>query len=157
MTDLCAPVLRAAGPRDIAAVEEVMADAFDPRYGEAWTRNQCLGVLALPGVALWLAELDGCPAGFAMTRQVADEAELLLLAVVRRARRRGVGSALLGAALARCGAEGARRLHLEVRRGNPAVGLYLAQGFAQVGERRSYYRGAGGELHDALSLSRAIS
>ena len=53
-----------------------MTAAFDPRYGEAWTRNQCLGVLAMPGVRLTLALVDDRPAGFAMVRSVMDEAEL---------------------------------------------------------------------------------
>ena len=47
--------LRTGDARDIAIVEALMSAAFDPRYGEAWTRNQCLGVLAMPGVALTLA------------------------------------------------------------------------------------------------------
>ena len=74
-------LLRTGDARDVAIVDALMAAAFDPRYGEAWTRNQCLGVLAMPGVRLTLASIDDRPAGFAMVRSVADEAELLLLAV----------------------------------------------------------------------------
>ena len=149
-------LLRAGLPRDIDTVDALMAQAFDPRYGEAWTRGQCLGVLAMPGVRLLLASLDDEPAGFAMTRTVLDEIELLLLATTPRHRRRGVGATLLRAVVGEARAEGATRMHLEVRAGNDAVQLYLAQGFAKVGERRGYYRGRLGHLHDAHTYSRAL-
>ena len=145
--------VRTGAPGDIDAVDALMAAAFDPRYGEAWTRGQCLGVLSMPGVLLLLAEVDEEPAGFALTRRVADEAELLLLAVAPPHRRGGVGGALLRAAMVAASAEGAAKLHLEVRAGNPAVALYAAHGFAKVGERRNYYRGVGGELNDAHSYA----
>ena len=75
-TSLTAIDLRTGNAGDIAVVERLMADAFDPRFGEAWTRGQCVGVLGMPGVGLTLAEVDRAPAGFALARAVADEAEL---------------------------------------------------------------------------------
>ena len=148
--------LRRGDARDVAAVEALMAAAFDPRYGEAWTRSQCLGVLAMPGVQLLLAYDDDAPAGFSLTRAVIDEAELLLLAVAPARRRRGLGAALLRAVLADCAAAGVGKIHLEVRAGNPAVRLYRSSHFEKVGERRGYYRGAGGEPHDAHTYSRLL-
>lgn len=148
--------LRAGTPRDIDVVDAVMAQAFDPRWGEAWTRGQCLGVLAMPGVRLLLAYLDDEPAGFAMTRAVVDEVELLLLATVPAQRRRGVAATLLRALVADAEASGVAKVHLEVRAGNDAARLYLAHGFAKVGERRNYYRGRTGHLYDAHTYSRSL-
>ncbi len=148
--------LRTGDARDVAIVDTLMAAAFDPRFGEAWTRNQCLGVLAMPGVRLTLALVDDEPAGFAMVRSVADEAELLLLAVDPAYRRRGVGTALLRAVIAEAQAGGIVDLHLEVRSGNDAVKLYTTQGFAKVGERRSYYRGRTGQVYDAHTYRRTL-
>jgi ribosomal-protein-alanine N-acetyltransferase len=148
--------LRAGSPRDIDMVEALMAQAFDPRFGEAWTRGQCLGVLAMPGVRLLLAFLDDEPAGFAMTRGVLDEVELLLLATLPAQRRRGVAATMLRSLLADAQSEGLRTMHLEVRAGNNAVDLYVAQGFAKVGERHGYYRGRTGHLFDAHTYSRAL-
>lgn len=148
--------LRTGDPRDIATVEALMAAAFDPRYGEAWTRGQCLGVLAMPGVTLTLATVDDTPAGFAMVRTVADEAELLLLGVAPRMRRRGVGAALLRAVAADCAARGVTDFHLEVRAGNDAIALYTAHGFVKVGERRDYYRGTSGQAHDAHTYRKPL-
>src|SRR3546814_18830475 len=80
-TTLTQVTLRRGGIDDLALVEPIMQAAFDPRYGEAWTRSQCAGVMAMPGVALTIAELDGRVAGFAIARTIMDEAALLLLAV----------------------------------------------------------------------------
>ena len=149
-------LLRAGDARDVALVDTLMMAAFDPRYGEAWTRNQCLGVIAMPGVRLTLAFVDDAPAGFAMVRSVADEAELLLLAVDPAFRRRGVATALLRAVIADAAAAGVADLHLEVRAGNEAVTLYMAQGFTKVGERRGYYRGKTGRSFDAHTYRRSV-
>jgi ribosomal-protein-alanine N-acetyltransferase len=91
-----------------------------------------------------------------MVRSVADEAELLLLAVDPACRRRGIASALLRAVIAEAQAGGIADLHLEVRAGNEAVNLYVAQGFAKVGERRGYYRGKTGQVFDAHTYRRAV-
>lgn len=155
-TVLKAVELSAGSARDIAVVDTLMQAAFDPRYGEAWTSNQCLGVMALPGVWLTLARIEGRPAGFALAREVAGEAELLLLATAPALRRRGVGAALLRAVVDDARTRRAERLHLEVRAGNPAAALYTAHGFAQVGTRRAYYRGADGQQRDAQTWARDL-
>ncbi|HVF94596.1 MAG TPA: GNAT family N-acetyltransferase [Sphingomonas sp.] len=149
-------MLRAGDARDIALIDTLMAAAFDPKFGEAWTRNQSLGVMAMPGVRLTIAAMDDDPAGFALVRCVADEAELLLLAVDPAHRRRGIATALLRAIVADGQATGIAQLHLEVRAGNDAVKLYAANGFAKVGERRGYYRGKTGQIFDAHTYRRAI-
>jgi len=148
--------LRPGAARDLDAVDRVMRAAFDPRYGEAWTRPQCLGILSMAGVWLTLAERAGEPVGFALARAIQDEAELLLLAVVPSQRRRGVGAAILRSVIADAGVRGVRQLHLEMRAGNDAVHLYRAYGFVEVGQRRAYYRGHTGQAFDALTLKRAL-
>ncbi|MEO9130136.1 MAG: GNAT family N-acetyltransferase [Sphingomonas sp.] len=148
--------LRTGSVADLAIVDSTMMAAFDPRFGEAWTRNQCLGILALPGVWLTIAALDGVPAGFALCRLIADEAELLLLATVPAMRRRGVASALLRSVIADSVQEGARKLHLEVREGNDAIKLYQGTAFIKVGERRNYYRGMTGQSFHAFTYSREL-
>lgn len=149
--------LAGGGPSDVTPVEQVMNAAFDPRFGEAWTRSQLLGILGMPGVWLTLARLDGAVAGFALARAVVDEAELLLLATAPTYRRRGVGAALVRSILADAQMRGATRVHLEVRAGNTAVDLYRSTGFAKCGERRGYYRGQSGEVFDAHSYSIALA
>ena len=140
---------------DLDAVMDVMASAFDLRFGEGWTRSQCAGILPLSGVLLMLAEeSDGEACGFSLLRTVADEAELLLLAVAPNAQRRGVGTSLLDHFIEHGRRSGIRRLHLEVRDGNPAVAMYQAFGFKVEGRRRKYYSGLDGSQHDALTMAR---
>jgi len=141
---------------DLGQIMPVMNAAFDPAFGEAWTRSQCAGILPMTGVLLMLARDEGGDAlGFYLSRTVGGEAELLLLAVAPEHRRRGVGRKLLDTFMERARTAGARRVHLEVRDGNPALALYRASGFAQVGRRARYYRGPNGQF-DALTFAREV-
>ncbi|GAA4769454.1 ribosomal protein S18-alanine N-acetyltransferase [Stakelama sediminis] len=144
--------IRPGGEGDIPTVNQIMADAFDPQYGEAWTPSQCTGILALPGTWLSIAVLDDQPAGFALSRAIFDDAELLLLAVRPAMRRHGVGGALLRSVIQDCLSRGVETLHLEVRANNPATSLYHREGFTKVGERPKYYCGMNGKLFDAHSF-----
>lgn len=148
--------LVAGGAQDADAIDRIMAAAFDPRYGEAWTRSQCIGILAMPGVWLTIARVEGVAVGFALSRAIMDEAELLLIAVDPAARGRGVGAALLRGMIAEAQGRGVAKLHLEVRANNPAIALYARHGFARVGVRRDYYRNRIGEAFDAHTYARDI-
>jgi ribosomal-protein-alanine N-acetyltransferase len=130
----------------------IMTAAFRPCFGEAWTRSQCAGILPMQGVSLTIAECGGDPVGFSLVRAVADEAELLLLAVDPADQKQGIGQALLDEFIAGALVGGAHRLHLEVRDGNPAIDLYRASGFSAAGRRRNYYHGPEGEAYDAVTL-----
>ena len=147
------PAIRDAGADDMDAVMAIMGAAFEPTYGEAWTRSQCAGILPMAGVSLRLATDGGCVTGFALMRAIADEAELLLIAVDPAAQQRGIGAALIDDFVQFATSRGARRLHLEVRDGNSAIMLYERAGFSLVGRRRDYYRGSDGHKRDALTLA----
>ena len=141
----------------------VMEAAFDPAYGEAWTRRQVGDALTMPNTFFLLLDRDGrepqdaaAAAGFAMSRQVADEEELLLIAVVPEARGRGVGTALMRRFKAEAQARGSRTLFLEMRDGNPAETLYLRHGFLPVGRRINYYRAGTAAPRDAITYSCTI-
>lgn len=149
--------LEPGGAVDLEAVMAVMEDSFDPAYGEAWTGPQCAGLLGIPGVWLTLAREGANVIGFALARQISDEAELLLLAVRRGRQGGGVGKKLLDCFVVSAATRGAGRLHLEVREGNPAVRLYKRADFEEVGRRRNYYSGCDGQLYDALTLARAAA
>jgi ribosomal-protein-alanine N-acetyltransferase len=73
--------------------------------------------------------------------------------VTGAARRRGLGRALLDAAIVEARARGARTMFLEVAAGNAAGrALYAGAGFVESGRRVRYY--ADGD--DALLLSRPL-
>ena len=142
------------GHGDLDAVVSIMDLAFDDRFGEAWTRSQCAGILPMPGVTLTLArKSSGEPVGFALQRIIAGDGELLLLAVNPGHRRQGIGRQLLRNFIKAAEREGSDRVHLEVREGNPAVVMYRLAGFKIVGRRRKYYNGRTGGQFDALTLA----
>ena len=94
------------------------------------------------------------PDGFILLRTVADEAEILTLAVRPDARRRGLGARLVREGGVAAAARGARRLFLEVAEGNAAaLALYARAGFVGAGRRPGYYARPGGDREDALILA----
>jgi ribosomal-protein-alanine N-acetyltransferase len=150
--------LRSGDSTDLDAVMEVMDAAFGDRFGEAWTRSQCAGILPMNGVSLVVAGdcRTGETIGFSLSRSVADESELLLLGVLPSRHREGVGGRLLEDFIDRARSRGATRVHLEVRDGNPAVCMYHRLGFQAVGRRRNYYHAPDGKRFDALTLAQDL-
>jgi ribosomal-protein-alanine N-acetyltransferase len=137
-------VTEEAGP-DPAWLAALHAEAFDA----PWDAPAFSALLAQSGVIV-LPEDDG----FVLVRIVADEAEILTLAVRPAARGRGVGRGLVLAAAATAAERGAARLFLEVADDNAmARALYARAGFAEAGRRAGYYARADGSRRDALLLA----
>lgn len=144
---------------DLDRIMQVMRSAFDPAFGEAWTRGQIESALLMGNCHVLLLDASGrepaeglVAAAFSLVRSVAGEDELLLLAVDPAHRRRGLGTRLLDMVLADSRRRGSIRIHLEMRRGNPAEQLYRARGFVPVGVRPNYYRSPSGERIDAITF-----
>lgn len=139
---------------DLAAVMRVMEAAFDPAYGEAWSRAQLLTLFALPSARVCLAWDGAEPCGFSAARMAGPESELLLIAVDPEWRGRGVGKALMADWQGWASAEGAEEYFLEMRADNDAVHLYERSGFSECGRRKDYYRGGDGAIRDAITMRR---
>lgn len=93
------------------------------------------GVLGLVG-----ATQDHDVWGYCSFYRVADEGEIVNIAVDPRARRQGLGRRILAFVLQKLADEGITRVFLEVRATNlAAIGLYTALGFRRTGTRRAYY------------------
>jgi [ribosomal protein S18]-alanine N-acetyltransferase len=129
------------GALDLDRAAALHAESFTPFGEHVWTRQDLAELVALPGVAGLLLQVDGHDAGFAVCQVAADEAELLTLAVRPAHRRQGGARRLLAAIIDHVRKRGARTLFLEVGVDNPAArSLYESQGFRAVGERRAYYQ-----------------
>ncbi len=125
--------------------------------GPAWTEAAFATLLALPGRCAFVADEAGQPLGFVLLGLAADEAEVITLAVLPDARRRGIGAALVAAAAREAAARGATRLFLEVAEDNaPARALYARAGFVPVGRRKGYYARPAAAV-DALVLALILS
>ena len=125
------------------------AEAFDAPWDAAAFET----LLGQAGVHL--AEVDG---GFILVRTVADEAEILTLAVRPADRRRGIATDLVARGASVAVAQGATRLFLEVAEDNAAArGLYERAGFVEAGRRPRYYARSDGSWAGALILALTLS
>lgn len=138
----------------------VMEAAFDPAYGEAWTRRQVEDALLLGNCHALVVNAEGqaasendSPVGFSLSRTGFEEEELLLFAVTPEFRGRGIGRSILETLVLAARGRGAKRLLLEMRRGNPAERLYRNFGFSTIGERKAYYRTPLGNRIDAITFA----
>jgi ribosomal-protein-alanine N-acetyltransferase len=147
------PTLRPLGALDLDRAAALHAEAFVPFGERAWTRRDMAELLASPGVAGLLLEVDGHDVGMAICRVAADEAELITIAVRPAHRRRGAARRLLAAAIDHVRSAGARSLFLEVAVDNPvALRLYELSGFCAAGNRPAYFRRGDGPAADALVM-----
>jgi ribosomal-protein-alanine N-acetyltransferase len=146
-------MIRAVEPAgaDLERLAVLHAEAF----AAPWTAADFAGLLGTPGTtALAAGDLDG----FVLLRVAADEAEILTIAVRPAARRRGVGRALVAAAVDAAVRQAALGLWLEVAADNEAaLALYAAAGFEVAGRRRAYYKRADGTRMDAVMMRRTLN
>lgn len=144
---------------DLDPIMAIMDAAFDPAWGEAWTRRQVADSLAFPHTHSSLIDVQGeipaasAAAGFTLVRAAPGEEELLLIAVKPQYRGSGLGRRLLERVLADARSRGAERVVLEMRYNNPAATLYSAAGFEPIGRRHDYYRLPSGVKIDAITLA----
>lgn len=133
-------------PEDLARIH---AAAF--ARDRPWAAAEFRDLLQSPHVAL----IDH-PNGFALTRLIADEAELLTLAVDPAFHRQGIARRLMQNWLGWLqGLTGTA--FLEVAGDNTAArGLYAAHGFAVVSTRKAYYRRTNGPDADAVIMQRGF-
>jgi ribosomal-protein-alanine N-acetyltransferase len=137
---------------DISAVAAIEQDSF----ADPWSEMSFKELLTWRSAIFLVATRPDSEIifGYVIGHAVADQAEILNLAVVASARRHGLGGALLDAAIEAVGERGAPEIFLDVRESNkPALGLYRSRRFAEVGRRKRYYRNP---AEDALVLRRAV-
>lgn len=158
MTVITLPRVTAADACHVDAMMAVMHGSFDAQFGEAWSAAQLGGTLALTGsFARQALDENGAILGFSLSRAIAGEAELLLVAVDQSWRRRGIARLLVDKVADDARLQGATTLFLEVRENNDAArNLYRRSGFVDVGRRANYYIGASGNRFAAITMQRRI-
>ncbi len=145
-------LLRRALPEDVPALARLHAASFNP----PWDEQAFEQLIASGGQAL-VAGPVGAISGFILTRQAADEVEILTITVDKAARLSGLGRALVEDAARTAAASGARQMFLEVATGNAgARALYASLGFRETGIRKAYYRPVAGPPEDARILAAAL-
>jgi [ribosomal protein S18]-alanine N-acetyltransferase len=130
--------IRRLRPEDAAAVSRIMEESPE---AARWSKESYEASGGWGGVLALVSETRGELGGVLIGRQVADEGEVLNLAVREEKRRKGEGGALLEAALTELKAGGVTHVYLEVRESNSvAIAFYGKHNFSKTGRRKSYYR-----------------
>ena len=133
----------------------LLADLHARAFEKPWTQSELAKLLDNQAVFALIARA-GAPQGFVLAWAAAGDAELLTVAVVPEARRKGVGASLVTAAGVAALVRGASHMHLEVAEDNAAArALYLKLGYEEAGRRHAYYGGEGGAV-DAVMMRRAL-
>jgi [ribosomal protein S18]-alanine N-acetyltransferase len=124
---------------DIPEVK-VLEDALFPV--DAWTQEMFHNELAEVGISreVMVTRLAGKIVGYVSFRYVADEGDVVTIAVDATVQKQGVGTAMMDWLEATAKDRGIRNLFLEVRSDNiPAIAMYLARDFERIDLRRNYY------------------
>ena len=139
---------------DFAHVQQIAA-LEKATFSFPWDEASILAELDNP-LALWLVVVeDEKVLGYVGSQTVFEDADILNVAVLPAARRRGIAETLMTALESRLSERGAERITLEDRASNaPAIALYRKLGYAQVGLRKNYYEKP---REDALILQKQIA
>ncbi len=137
--------VRPAEAEDAAAVAALEKATFS----DPWTTEDILTMIRAPYALSLVAEAqaqDSCHTdppllGYVLATAIAEEGEILRIAVSASARRRGIGEHLLRSYIEAAARRGVTSVFLEVRGSHvPPRALYKKLGFVSIGLRRAYYR-----------------
>ena len=125
-------------PGDLREIEQILAVSSE---AADWSAEALADALRRHPTYFFVARAESRIAGFACGRVVADEAEILNLAIRPELRNRGIGKELVSKLLHTFTLQGVAQVFLEVRKSNAtAIAFYHHLGFRQVGERPGYYQ-----------------
>jgi putative acetyltransferase len=153
--------VRAASARDVHAMAELFAAVAEERYGIASEppvdiRERAARFAATIAESV-VAVADGQVVGLLHVEVSQHGFGEIGMLVDRDWRGRGVGSALIEAAIGWARGEGLHKLSLEVFAHNTAaIALYRKWGFVEEGRRVRQYRRANGELWDSIIMGLAL-
>lgn len=145
--------LRDATPADLDAIMLIERRSFPT---DAWSAETMAAELASPHGRYLVDEHEGTIVGYGGVRALhgSPDADIQTIALDADHRGTGRGRTLLRALLEAAVGRGAREVFLEVRADNPtAEGLYLSEGFEEIGRRPRYYQPDG---VDAIVMRRAL-
>ena len=127
-----------------------VADLETQCFSDPWSEKSIASELTNK-LALWLVAVDGDRVvGYVGSQTVLPETDMMNVAVSPQRRREGVAGLLVTSLVGELRKLGSTSLTLEVRSSNePAIALYRAHGFSEIGRRRNYYRNP---REDALIL-----
>ena len=142
---------RRSVPQDATGIADLEKEIFS----DPWSYRDVQDLICTEGGMCFTALEDGKVIAYVIGRLIAPEGEIYRVAVAPHKRQRGIGYRLLDYAVKTSKGHGLERLFLEVRSRNiPAIKLYTAYGFKEIGIRKNYYKDP---QDDAIVMLRAHS
>lgn len=146
-------MIRVAGFGDYTHISRIHRASFE----RGWSADEIRELLDKPGGKAFIYDIDGTRAGFLLVRFVADECEIIAIAVDENHKRKGIARKLLDFLYDYAKRDKVNTLFLEVAEDNfGAIDLYTGAGYAEHGRRKGYYRRWHGRRIDALMLKRSV-
>ncbi len=124
-------------PGDVSGIFALESEIFpDP-----WTERDITTAITEAGSMCYTAKEGDRVIAYILGRVITPEGELYRIAVAPDKRQRGIAYRLLDYAVKTERGKGLESLFLEVRCNNaPAIALYKAYGFFEIGIRKGYYK-----------------
>jgi [ribosomal protein S18]-alanine N-acetyltransferase len=150
---------RAAISADSWRMMQIHASGFAQAWERADLERMTLSAGHVADVLVSRGSFGDVVTGFAISRIVAGEAELLTIVLDREVRGQGHSRALLEHHALSVRRAGGEVLFLEVAAdNNPALALYRKSGFQEIGRRKGYYPAETGDMRrDALTMRADLS
>ena len=142
---------RRSRPEDAFGIAEMESNVFS----DAWSYRDIVDLISTEGAMCFTAVDDGRVVAYVLGRLIAPEGEIYRVAVRDDHRRRGIAYRLLDYAIKTSRGAGLECAFLEVRSQNiPAIKLYTAYGFTEIGRRKNYYKSP---TDDAIVMLRGFA
>ena len=143
--DVAVRLARAADAVDIAAMSR---DYIEDGLPWTWTAGRVEAAIREADINVVVAGERRAISAFGIMSYPDDDAHLLLFAVRRNQRRRGVGSAVLRWLEEAADTAGAKRIRVECRRDNGAArNFYCEHGYQELSITTKFYRGLKDGIH----------
>ena len=138
---------------DAKAIAALSRDQIEAGLGWSWTSARIERAIRDPDTNVAVVRDNGAILAFGIMSYRDEAAHLLLFAVDRAHRRRGIGSIVLRWLEAVARAAGVARIHVECRRINEAArNFYGEHGYHEHEIRKGYYQG----VEDAVRLEKRL-
>jgi [ribosomal protein S18]-alanine N-acetyltransferase len=135
-------VLDFARPADAQALAAMSRDLIEAGLGWGYRTERFARLIASDDTVALVARANDTPVGFAVMEFGEERAHLIVLAVLPRHQRIGVGRQLVAWLLKSAVTAGITSVHVELRADNAAAfALYRAMGFCETLRVPGYYRG----------------
>ncbi|HCH20431.1 MAG TPA: hypothetical protein DEX33_03435 [Cellvibrionales bacterium] len=117
-----------------------LAQWWDKEASDSWPIQSLPSCLAKSQYAMQVVDVSGDIYAACLFSVLADQCELLFIAVNPTQKRQGMALRLLHSLINHCQTKSVENIFLEVRESNfPAIALYRSAGFVPSGQRENYY------------------